>query len=110
MKKYQPYLDIILIAAGFTAFGYLFSFYPLYILAGIILLSATYKPAATFIVNAWKKFGKVLGYINSRIMLTLFFIFFITPFSLLYKLFSRKENENEWKDVSAVVVDFTKPW
>ena len=67
--------------------------------------------AAYFISLYWGKFGKALGWVNSRILLSFFFVFFITPTAWLYRLRNRKNKRagSGWTDAAAAV-DFTKPW
>ncbi|HPG31236.1 MAG TPA: hypothetical protein PKY81_08920 [bacterium] len=38
----------------------------------------------------WKKFGEILGHIMSRILLSLIYIFFITPISVFYKTLNKQ--------------------
>jgi hypothetical protein len=51
----------------------------------------------------WMRFAAILGYINSRILITLMFYGLITPFGLISRLFGRdtlnrrsKERESYW--------------
>jgi hypothetical protein len=57
---------------------------------GVALVSLIIPKAGDYIVICWYKLAEVLGWVNSKIILSLVFIVFIVPFSLLSKLF-RKE-------------------
>ena len=55
-------------------------------LGGLGLLSA--KLGET-IVNSWFKIGNALGWINSRILLSLIFYLILTPISIIYRILSK---------------------
>ncbi|MEP7340314.1 MAG: SxtJ family membrane protein [Acidobacteriota bacterium] len=62
----------------------------LFIVAGLFLSSGLVWPAVlTPVYKAWMKFALVLGWINTRIFLGLFFYLVITPVSLVMKLVKR---------------------
>lgn len=44
------------------------------------------------IVWVWEKFALALGWINTRIILSLVFFIFLTPFAVLARLFSKNSN------------------
>ena len=60
-------------------------------LTGVILVSGgLLAPAALRIPNRiWWRFASLLGWINSRILLTLFFFVVLTPAGCLMRLFGR---------------------
>jgi hypothetical protein len=47
------------------------------------------KPLAALIAGAWLKFGKCIGNVSNRIILTLIFIVILTPIALLFRLFNK---------------------
>lgn len=110
-KATQVYLNLLVITVGFSALAYLFRFPYLYVPAGLAALSALYLPAGRHVARLWEKFGRFLGKINSRILLGLFFIFVIVPFSVLYRL-GRKKNTTDclWNEVGPQRTDFNKPY
>lgn len=58
--------------------------------AGIIgFLSLAFPIAGDWIVWLWFKIAEVLGWINSRILLSLIFFVFLYPISLLMKIFMK---------------------
>lgn len=61
----------------------------LYAALGIGVLSLLFPIVGKGIVWIWYKIAEVLGWINSRILLGLLFFVFLTPLSLMYRLFKR---------------------
>ncbi len=54
----------------------------------ILVLWALFNPGSLILLyRPWMKFGMVMGWINSRIILLLIFYFIITPAGLLARLF-----------------------
>lgn len=57
------------------------------------------------VYRGWMRFGEVLGWINTRIILTLVFFLVVTPIGLLMRLFGRSPMEparrggSYWSDV-----------
>lgn len=78
---------------------------------GILLMS--FEKLAILFSDTWMKFGKILGDINARIILSIFFLFIINPLALLKKLFGAKttalENTN-WQEIKEDKVNFKNPW
>lgn len=58
---------------------------------GIVLLVAgTLAPAALVLPNRWwRRFAHVLGWINARVLLTLFFFLVLTPAGVIMRLLGR---------------------
>ena len=111
MDRRKVYTDIAVMAAGFAVLGFLGRIPYLYGLSAAILLLSVHPRMAYYISFYWGKFGKALGWVNSRILLSFFFVFFITPTAWLYRLRNRKNRQPEsgWTDAPGPV-DFTKPW
>ena len=57
----------------------------------LILILTSYK-SRNFIIYLWTKFGELLGFINSRIILFILFYLFITPYSLFLRIVLRKSS------------------
>lgn len=72
----------------------------------------TFEGAAILFVKYWMKFGKLLGDINAKIILSLLFVLILVPVALLKKITAVKTEEtlSNWKSISNEAVDFTKPW
>lgn len=65
--------------------------YLLYIVIGIGLSSLLSSRIESGIIWVWYKIAHVLGWINTRILLSLVFFLFLTPIALLRKVFSKKD-------------------
>jgi hypothetical protein len=82
--------SILVIVTGFLVLGFIFKKPAFYYTALIIgLLSLIIPAAQTVILYIWNKIAQVLGWINTRILLTLVFYLFLFPVSLLSKLFTK---------------------
>jgi hypothetical protein len=90
MSKADRLKAILTITAGFLVLHLLFKkdvF--LYIATGIALVALIFPFVAKGIVWLWYKMAEILGWINSRILLTLVFFVFLVPISFLYRLTTR---------------------
>jgi len=45
----------------------------------------------------WMRFARLLGWVNSRVLLTLLFVFIVTPYGLLLRLFGRDPMGARWR-------------
>jgi hypothetical protein len=75
-------------------------------IAAALLLGAAIAPALLRpVYRGWMRLGEVLGWVNTRIILTLIFFLVVTPIGLLMRLFGRspiavaKRNDSYWTDV-----------
>lgn len=87
-------------------------------LLGLALLSSTVNEYFAWI---WMKFARMIGTVNSKVILTIIFYLFLTPISLLYRavmgnplISIRNEGENDSYLVSRNKTftrdDFKTPW
>lgn len=80
------------IVSGFVALSLIFDLPILTYIALVIgfgsLLSGTIQRGIIFV---WEKFAKVLGTVNSYLLLSIIFFIFLTPLALLMKLFNKKD-------------------
>jgi hypothetical protein len=53
----------------------------------LLLLGLVYPPALGPVEKGWMKFGHVLGWINTRIILTVLFALVVTPIGAVARLF-----------------------
>jgi hypothetical protein len=109
MKK--VYIDILIMIVGFVAIGWLTGSYVFYYIGGVIALLATIPLLAKLMVRYWRLLGKAIGFVTSRVWLTLFYFLFITPFAFFYRLIRKKNSfsAGTWLDAEEEV-DFTQPW
>lgn len=91
-KSKNPYKDLLVIVLGFLAFFLLTKkAFLLYISGAVALASVSSEFIAEKIVWGWYKLAEGLGYISSRILLSLVFFLFLTPLALLYRIFRKKD-------------------
>ena len=89
MKREKELEAIIVIAAGLLVFYFVFQIEVLLIIA--LCLSAasiTSKFLTSKIVWLWFKLAEGMGFVMSRILLSIVFFLFLYPISLLYRLFN----------------------
>lgn len=60
----------------------------LYVSVGVALSGLLVPFLRDLIVWSWSKLGQGLGYVNSRILLTLVYVFVLVPIALIRRLFS----------------------
>ena len=86
----------------------------------LLLINIFFPKLALFIATYWEKFGKVIGSVMSKVVLTIAFYIGITPLSLLYRIFNKplvnyfrnKKRDSFYKDVTAPYAkeSFQKLW
>jgi len=91
LKSKNHYKDILLIVSGFLVI-FLVTKKGLFLyVAGVVaLISVISDFIAQKIVWAWYKLAEGLGYVSSRILLSLIFFLLLTPLAFFYRL-SRKD-------------------
>lgn len=94
MKKSLSELDMykanLTIAMGLVLL-YIFAYpnrYLLYVGTAVGVVTVVWPALAQWISRGWYKLAEGLGYVNSRILLTLVFFVLLLPIALLYRLFS----------------------
>ena len=63
--------------------------WPCYLTAALWLLAIIIPAALNPIYHVWMRFGLILGWINTRIILGLVFYALFTPFALMLKFFGK---------------------
>lgn len=87
--------SILVIVLGLSILSFLldnrfdWAHYLLYAGLGIGVLSMLFEKIGVLIVKGWMKIGHALGYVNSRILLSIVFFVFLLPMALLYRAFSK---------------------
>ncbi len=86
--------------------------YFFFIVVTLGVLLYTFQGLANFFVKYWMKWGKFLGDINARIILSAIFLLLLTPIALIRKLSTRKEQalSSSWAVIEEDQSDFSKPW
>jgi hypothetical protein len=81
------------IVVGFVALSLIFEVPILTYIALAVgfgsLLSTTIQRSIIFV---WEKFAKVIGTVNSYLLLSIIFFIFLTPIALLMKVFDNKDS------------------
>ncbi|WP_445298447.1 SxtJ family membrane protein [Lacibacter sp. H375] len=117
MRWQAKHTSLVVIAAGFFLF-YL-QFNKLWLLGPVILSAIGFAiaPLGEFIHRGWMKLAKVLGYINSRVLLFLIFYVILTPLALIQRLCQSKKiterlKKNRFLTRNHMFAkdDFIKPW
>lgn len=76
--------------------------WPHYLWSPLLFLAWVYPPALTLAYNPWMKLGHALGYVNSRIILSVVFYFLFTPIALLRKILGKDSmGKNYQKEVAS---------
>ena len=86
-------LICILIGALLFIFqiNYLYYFFP----TALLIFGLLFSRFAHLILFIWEKIGHVLGFINSKIILSVIYFFIITPYSLIYKRKGKSQYQNQ---------------
>lgn len=117
-KQYQSLLIIVL---GFLALGFIFDKLEILKLIALAIgaTSLIIPPLGKLILKTWNYLAMGLGWVNSRILLTLVFFVILTPIALISRLFSgdklqlkRKERATMWATRNHVFTpkDLENPW
>jgi len=87
---------ILTISAGFFVIGGWKSwsaneivYWPLYVIVPTLVLGLSIKPVGVLITKTWFKLSELMGFFSSKIILSLLYYFFITPYSFIVRLFNK---------------------
>jgi len=82
--------NILVIVIGFTAIAWIFDIrYLAEIAFGIGAIALLIPAAAKGIEWAWLKFAQGIGWVNSRILLSIVFFVFLMPIAFFSRLFTK---------------------
>lgn len=115
--KKRHIADCLIIVSGLIIAGIITEEFIYLYIASILGISSALIPVFAYGISfLWQGIGKVLGFVISKILLSIIFYFVLFPFSLLHKLFaknksiSNKKSETYWIKKEQTVTDFTKLW
>ena len=81
-------------------------------IGGVLVLAALVRPASLRgLAAVWSRIGHALGWVNSRVLLTLMFLFVLLPFGVISRLFGadpldrRRRSDSFWIAYSPRVRD-----
>ncbi len=104
---------VLLLLAAFFQFkkGYDTKYFVIAVFCFAALMY-TFEPLAKHFSTYWMKFGKLLGDVNSRIILSVFFILFLLPMALLKRVFTKtaKRQGSTWLVIEDEQHNFKNPW
>lgn len=87
MKKIDKYESLLVISTGFVLIYIISASKPiLYVAFGLAVLGIFSPFLADKIAWAWNKLAEGLGYVSSRIILSIIFYVFLLPISILYRI------------------------
>lgn len=115
MKIEKVYSTILILAIGILIIGLFFSRNELiYLSFGVLFFSSINDNIARFIALLWLKLGEILAGINSKIILSIFFVFILIPMSFSKRFFGTKSKTN--KKTNWITggenekINFSNPW
>lgn len=104
MNKHKTITTILAILTWFVIIYLITKFITiLYLAALLLILVLISHKIRNFIIYLWTKFGELLGYINSRIVLFVLFYLFITPYSLILRFILRKPSILEKNELTSFI-------
>ncbi len=120
MKAEDKYKTLLVIVVGLGLLYFLFdNIYLLYTSLAIGTLSFMFPIVGDWILKGWGLIGHTLGYINTKILLSLVFFVFLTPIALIQKLLTKSnflnlknpEGSNYLeRNQTYEAKDFDNPW
>jgi len=92
MKKSNPAETILAISGGLVVFYLIYKVtILLFIALGFIAVGLLSSFLSSKIAWLWSGFSKILGYVSSRIILSIVYFIVLTPLALLRKISGRKK-------------------
>lgn len=111
MQNKDRFKTILVIVIGFSAIAWIFDIGWLWKVAfGIGAISIIIPPAAQAIEWAWLKLALGLGWINSRILLSVIYFVFLMPIAWLAKLFTKDPLMLKGKNTATLFVTRNHPY
>lgn len=116
MNSNRHHEAIFAISGGLIVFYFIYKLPLLLIISLAIIIIGLLSPfLAKYIFKAWMGLAKVLGYINSRILLTVIYFLILTPLALLRNLFRKKPHSVSLSNYSGrnhkfLPSDFDRPF
>ena len=91
MKWQSKHTSLLVIAIGFAAFFLFFRKDWMLLPVGISAIGFIIGPIGEYIHVGWMLLAKVLGYINSRVLLSIVYFLVLTPIALLMRLLGKNQ-------------------
>lgn len=89
-QKEKSLETLLILAGAFIVLFWIYNKKIFLLLALFLVLIGVVSPyIAEKISWCWLKFSEVIGYVMSKVILTIIFFIFLLPLSLLYKVFNK---------------------
>ena len=103
MKKNKSAEALLVIVTGFILLFIVYKIQAfLYISLSVGLIGVFIKPLGNLIALGWYKLGELMGFVVSKIVLTLMFYLLLVPIALLHNLMNKdklnlkRRNQSTW--------------
>lgn len=119
MKKDKTLEAILVMTTGFLVLYAIYrSEWMLYVAIGAGAIGLFINPLALLLAKGWFKLGELLGFVVSKVVLTLLFYLLLVPISLLHNLFNKdilalkRQDKSLWqnRDHEYVPNDLNNSW
>jgi len=119
MKKEKAVESLLVITTGFLLLYCIYKKdWMLFVALGSGITGIFIKPLALLIAKGWIKLGELLGFIVSKVVLTVIFYLLFVPISLLHNLFNKdmlslkRQNRSLWnnRDFEYKPSDLNNSW
>ncbi len=92
----EQYKTLLILCAGLALIGWRFHWWYLTIGAAVLLVSGLISVSLLQkIADAWMWIGEKIGAVMSRVILSVVFVFVLTPIAVLYRAFGRKSRKEK---------------
>jgi len=92
MEKNKTTESILAICTGLLLIYFIFKIKVLVLIAFVIgFIGLFITPIANLIHRAWYKFAEILGFVNSKILLSLVFFIFLVPIAFISRIFTKNK-------------------
>lgn len=119
MNKSKITEALLVIVTGFTLLYFIYDYnWFIYVAFGVGVTGILIKPLAKLIAIGWYKLGDILGFIVSKIVLSVMFYVLLVPIALLHNLFNKdvlklkRSKESSWSERNHLYhkKDLENPW
>lgn len=115
MKIKEEYKTILVLVVGFTVIGFVWKINGLlYFSLAVLFVSIISTRTAKNIARLWMAIGKSMGAINTKIILSIFFVFIVIPLSFIKRLLTptpKQNNTTNWvRGKEEETINFNDPW
>ncbi len=105
MKWQAKHTSLLVIAIGFAVFYLLFKREWMLTPIGVCLIGFIIRPVGDFTHIIWMQLAKMLGYINSRILLSIIFFIILSPIALLMRLLGKGQMQTSSSNKDSLFIN-----